>query len=83
MARSPFGPDGVSARWPYLGGVVGTRAAAGAPPPGRWAPLEARRMREAAWRKALDKYTLRSATLGGSLLPPGGRAGAWNTYVVT
>eukprot|EP00969_Alexandrium_andersonii_P028381 1238939-Alexandrium_andersonii.AAC.1 len=49
MARSPFGPDGVSARWPYLGGVVGTRAAVGVPPAGRWAPLEARRMREAGW----------------------------------
>eukprot|EP00969_Alexandrium_andersonii_P364177 15463574-Alexandrium_andersonii.AAC.1 len=29
MARSPFGPGGVSVRWPYLGGVVGARAAAG------------------------------------------------------
>eukprot|EP00969_Alexandrium_andersonii_P334481 14781282-Alexandrium_andersonii.AAC.1 len=34
MARSPFGPSGVSARWPYLGGVVGARAATGVPPPG-------------------------------------------------
>eukprot|EP00969_Alexandrium_andersonii_P132818 5873836-Alexandrium_andersonii.AAC.1 len=64
MARSPFGAGGVAARWPYLGGVVGTRSASGVPPPGRWAPLEARRMREAAWHKALDKYTLRAATLG-------------------
>eukprot|EP00969_Alexandrium_andersonii_P079511 3506078-Alexandrium_andersonii.AAC.1 len=40
-------------------------------------------MRDAAWQKALGKYTLRAATLGGSLLPPGGRAGARNTYVVT
>eukprot|EP00969_Alexandrium_andersonii_P329208 14547248-Alexandrium_andersonii.AAC.1 len=40
-------------------------------------------MREAAWHKAVDKYLLRAAALGGSLLPPGGRAGSWNTYVVT
>eukprot|EP00969_Alexandrium_andersonii_P084303 3718916-Alexandrium_andersonii.AAC.1 len=38
MARSPFGVDGVSLRWPYLGGVVGTRAVVGDPPMGRWFP---------------------------------------------
>eukprot|EP00969_Alexandrium_andersonii_P193768 8559237-Alexandrium_andersonii.AAC.1 len=40
-------------------------------------------MREAAWEKALRKYSARSSALSICGLPPGGRADNWNTYVVT
>ena len=83
MAISPFGPSGVVLRWPYLGGVVGCRGALSNPPLARWAPLDLRRMREAAWSKAADKYADRVGVLASSGLPPGGRADSWNTYVVT
>eukprot|EP00969_Alexandrium_andersonii_P159157 7031194-Alexandrium_andersonii.AAC.1 len=74
MASSPFGSRGVALRWPYLGGVVACRGVEVPPPAGKWIALDLRRMREAAWHKAVDKYLLRASALGGSLLPPGGRA---------
>eukprot|EP00969_Alexandrium_andersonii_P217644 9614328-Alexandrium_andersonii.AAC.1 len=63
MVASPFGSRGVALRWPYLGGVVASRGADGIPPPGRWVALDLRRMREAAWHKAVDKYLLRASAL--------------------
>eukprot|EP00969_Alexandrium_andersonii_P038585 1691015-Alexandrium_andersonii.AAC.1 len=83
MGLSRFGSGGVALRRPHLGGVVVCRGPLGPPPTGQWAPLDLRRARGAAWQKAVHKYSTRAATLGGSLPPPGGRAGSRNTFVAT
>eukprot|EP00969_Alexandrium_andersonii_P234497 10353257-Alexandrium_andersonii.AAC.1 len=61
MALSPFRPQGVVVRWPYLGISAGTRRLEVEGEARRWGAPEYRRMVAATWAKAVEKARTRSA----------------------